>query len=276
MANFLSIAYIDFSAGSSMLIFLILLLLLMLVCIIALAVLKKREKKGKETKKASPAVVFLIFGGLIGVGLYLADPSGFGATALAIGILLLVAALIAGIKKKKKATKADLTYDKYAKKLLLHRRTATNKRVLSLEEVQDYTEHYEPEKLVYTGATVGGVHTGGFHTAGGYHYTKPAATGKYQIRFDNTEISALITEIKLTDPKVVKKAQRDPFIQQFLSGDTLVLRHDAASQNDRKIKMAMEQNSPEAVMKFARQDYFRTLLTREECKKAIAWLCAEE
>ena len=250
--------------------------LAILACVIALAVIKKKERQGKPVKNASPGTVFLIFGSLIAVGVYIANPSDFGATVLSVAIIALVVLLIARNRKKKKATSANLFYDKSADALVLRNRTATNKSVLSFEDVLDNIQRYKPEELVYTGATVGGIHTGGFHKEGGYYYIDKSATGKYMILFDNTESRTFITKIKLLDSKMVRQAQKNTFISQFLKGDTLELKHGSTSKYDDKVNSAIDLGRSDIATYFIKQSVFDTLLTKAECKKVIAWLCGEE
>lgn len=271
---------IKFVADSSDLMGLFLLLgiglLAILICVIALAVIKKKQEQGKPVKNASPGTVFLIFGSLIAVGVYIANPSDFGVTALSVAIIALVALLIFRKRKKKKATVTNLFYDKYSKTLMLQNRTKTNKLVFSAENAPDFTVHFKPEQWVYTGVSVGGVHTGGFHKEGGYHYAKPAHTGKYVIVFDNCIDHAIVDRIRILDPKVLQLAKENAFISQFLDGDILELKHDFVHKNEAKVKAAIELQQIDVAMRFMKQDHFNTLLTKEECKKVIAWLCGEE
>lgn len=271
---------IKFVADSSdtMMLFLLIVggLLAMLICVIAIAVIKKKEQQGMTVKKASPGTVFLIFGSLIAVGVYIANPSDFGVNALSITIIVLVALMIARKRKKKKATATNLFYDKNSQTLMLQNRTKTNKLVFSVENAPDFTVHFEPEQWVYTGVSVGGVHTGGYHKEGGYHYTKPVPTGKHFIIFDNCIDHAIVDRIRILDPKILQLAKENTFISQFLEGDILELKHELVRQNEDKVKSAIELEQMDVAIRFMKQDHFSTLLTKVECKKVIAWLCGEE
>ena len=108
-------------------------------------------------------------------------------TSLLLGLIVCVPILYFYQKASddKKATKINLDFNSSANELTLHKRDSTNRKVLSVTEVWNHTFNYEPEKIVYTGATVGGVHTGGFHKEGGYHTVSGTSTGMYQIWYDN-------------------------------------------------------------------------------------------
>lgn len=154
-------------------------------------------------------------------------------------------------KDQKKATIVNLYYNEKSNELTLKKRDYTNKKVLRVEEIWNHSINYEPEKLVYTGATVGGVHTGGVHKEGGYNYYSGTSTGQYQVYYDNGDrydtytnrILGGVETVKLTDSQMIAQARANEFISKFLQGDTLVLGYRTGSKSD--------------------------------CKKIVAWLCGE-
>lgn len=154
-------------------------------------------------------------------------------------------------KNQKKATIQNLYYDEKTHELTLKKRDYTNKKVLRVEEIWNHSINYEPEKLVYTGATVGGVHTGGVHKEGGYNYYSGTSTGQYQVYYDNGDRYDTYTnrtlggveKVKLTNSQMIAQARANGFISKYLQGDTLVLGYRTGSKSD--------------------------------CKKIVAWLCGE-
>lgn len=92
----------------------------------------------------------------------------------------------------------------YTNRVVIHIRAPKIQDAIKIEEGRDYTTKDVPDKLIYTGATVGGVTTGGFHTQkGGIAITSMKKNGKYNLCYklipsyeyqDNS-----ITFIELTD-----------------------------------------------------------------------------
>lgn len=160
-------------------------------------------------------------------------------------------ALYVSSKNQKKTTKVNLQYNDKTYELTLINRDLSNKKVLRAEEIWNHSINYEPEKLVYTGATVGGVHTGGVHKEGGYNYLSGTSTGQYQVYYDNGDRYDTYTDrtlggvekVKLTNSQMIAQAKANEFISKYLQGDTLVLGYRTGSKSD--------------------------------CKKIIAWLCGE-
>lgn len=150
----------------------------------------------------------------------------------------------------KKATHTNLLFDSTTKELTLNKRDSTNRKVLSVTELWNHTLNYEPEKYVYTGATVGGVHTGGVHKEGGYNYVTGTKTGKYHIwysdgvRYETNDNSGFVHSIKLADMNLVKKAKESKCVSKYLQENMLVLEYKT--------------------------------LSKQECTAIISWLCGEE
>ena len=87
---------------------------------------------------------------------------------------------------------------------------------------------YNPASITYTGATVGGVTTGGF-SYDKAHYTNNADgfTDKYELWFNDSSGKHLITDIKLSD-SLISAAKGNITVAQFLKDDTLHLKHEGA------------------------------------------------
>lgn len=109
-----------------------------------------------------------------------------------IGSIVLGAIMLLIMVRKDKATREEVdkceaafSYDRYADNLLiLKKRDPILCNVLKVEELHDINITSVPDKLVYTGATVGGVTTGGFHVQkGGDYLSLGAKTGKYYLSY---------------------------------------------------------------------------------------------
>lgn len=80
--------------------------------------------------------------------------------------------------------RASLSYDRTGKLLILKSRTPNIRNVIKAEASHDINLTSVPDKLVYTGATVGGVSTGGFHVQkGGNYVSLGAKTGRYYLSY---------------------------------------------------------------------------------------------
>ncbi len=165
-------------------------------------------------------------------------------------VVMIVVILIYGsIQGGKKSTAVNMVFDQANHELTLKKQDSSNRKVLKVSEMWNHTINYEPEKYVYTGATVGGVHTGGVHKEGGYNYLSGTSTGKYEIWYDNSMpyetnfTSGGVQRIKLADYKLVANAKNNKYVSRYLQGNTLVLGYKT--------------------------------LSKQECKNIISWLCGE-
>jgi len=168
---------------------------------------------------------------------------------IGLAVMVPILLLVGKSRDDKKTTASNLRYNEKTDELTLIYRDSTNRKVLKVEQIWNHTFNYEPEKMVYTGATVGGVHTGGFHKEGGYHTVSGTQTGKYQIyydngdRYDTNRTLGGVDSVKLANPQLIANAKADGFISKFLQNDTLVLKYGTLSKSD--------------------------------CQRILAWLCAE-
>ena len=101
--------------------------------------------------------------------------------------------------------RTSLSYDRTGKLLILKSRTSNNRNVIKAETSHDINLTSVPDKLVYTGATVGGVSTGGFHVQkGGNYVSLGAKTGQYYLSYKYAEayngkyLSDIISFVELT------------------------------------------------------------------------------
>lgn len=141
--------------------------------------------------------------------------STFTSIAIVFGIVILF--FVIKIKRSNAAiSKAfennnTLAYDDTCHLLTLQRRSSTVQSALTVEASHNVNLTSVPDKLVYTGATVGGVSTGGFHVQKGGNYASLGGkTGAYYISYKFAEeshddygihqyIPALVSFVELTD-----------------------------------------------------------------------------
>lgn len=90
--------------------------------------------------------------------------------------------------------------------LKLKQRVPIVNTVLKVEANHEVGLSYTPDKVVYTGANVGGVSVGGFHVEkGGYNASLGSKTGKYRITYkyakklDTQYLSSRIAYLELQD-----------------------------------------------------------------------------
>lgn len=90
--------------------------------------------------------------------------------------------------------------------LILKRRTSDIRSAIKVEASRHVNLTSVPDKLVYTGATVGGVSMGGFHVQKGGNYASLGAkTGTYYLSYKYAEayngkyLSGIVSFVELTD-----------------------------------------------------------------------------
>lgn len=95
-----------------------------------------------------------------------------------------------------------LSYFSDCNLLILKRRTSDIRSAIKVEASRNINLTSVPDKLVYTGATVGGVSMGGFHVQKGGNYASLGAkTGTYYLSYKYTKAydSGLVSFVELTD-----------------------------------------------------------------------------
>lgn len=147
--------------------------------------------------------------------------------------------------------------------------------ILIEQHVDDYYKYNEPT-LVYTGATVGGVTTGGFHVEGGDYSTKKHFTGKYYHYFSLGGEHVLISHI-YCNTSVWEKAKKDIVTKNFIYGknDYIYLAHVLSSEQQKHLARAASTGDASLDGSFARAQLFAqesVYLTREECDEIKNWI----
>lgn len=169
--------------------------------------------------------------------------------------------------KAKKRTKDSLIYISSTQTLIVKIRGVINRGALEIVADRDIKTKYEPKRLVYTGATVGGITTGGFHEEGGYNYISSAnKTGKYNIYYVNEMLP--IEKIQLSD-ELIQQAKNSEIAQFLNSSNEIILIQKHTSD--------LTQFAIETGKSFASDLLLRDMRegfpTLEKCEKIINWIC---
>lgn len=172
-------------------------------------------------------------------------------------------------------------YDQEKKILEVKKRVSTNSKKIKIEPVYLAMVKYVPTQVTYTGATVGGVHTGGFSVdEAHYSANQVRKSGKYELKYfvnSNESPYQSIEKISLSQD-LVEQARKDDFIKKFLKDDNLVLKYDIKKDS---IQSALEKEIVKAphnlTVLSASANHRKELeaLTKEDCDLILKWLCGE-
>lgn len=167
-----------------------------------------------------------------------------------------------------KKTESYISYNNYSNTLDLKKRGAPIAKAVKIAADKDYTTSYKPEEYVYTGATVGGVTTGGIHKQGGYEYISgEAKTGKYQLQYNGQYIS----KIQLTD-ELFREAKNSRIKNYLDYSKKQILMNEEVKASD-TVRFAMNSGN----MTAARDMYMREMKagfpTYEKAKSILDWIC---
>ena len=158
----------------------------------------------------------------------------------------------------------------------LNKRTISNRQILkpSKERFINIKDH--PAELVYTGVTIGGVTTGGFHVNEAYQTASLGeATGVYHLYLRGITSDTLIRTIEIP-PDMVDSAKADPIVSQFLNGTTITLKHNDYIYIPEIIRESaaslQRSGNYNAAFQLLRPYTGKQELTKKECKAIIAWM----
>ena len=206
-------------------------------------------------------IVVIIFLIIIVVGCILYPPFGVFM------ILLLIAGLIIGLKDKRandiKEVQADI---KLLGEHAIHitKRCERNRKVLSISRFYHTNYEYHPASATYTGATVGGVTTGGWtFNEANYTATSGAMTNKYQLWYKIVEGKKTPIFVVKLEPADAKAAANDPKVGKYLDGECIYLSPKETSKKD----------NMSSTEKAGEMGYASGLLTKEELLPILDFLC---
>ena len=157
--------------------------------------------------------------------------------------------------------------------LTVYKRGALIESKITIKEYRHTNYSYNPAKLIYTSATVGGVTTGGFDTTkASYSPTSQDKTGKYALYFRGAEIK----EISILDGS--DKAQKNSALKQFYNKarSRFVLEHQIVSRlsgyEKEMLKNAIISNDYQTMSVLSKDDTIARKLTYDECAAIKAWI----
>lgn len=230
-----------------------------------------------------------VAGIIVTIGGFVVRPREQASTFFLVGFVLLSTAFSKSYKKFKRtkritAASANVSYDEESQVLTVFSCLPSNKEILKVHAMLDVGYKYHDAELVYTGATVGRVHMGGFHVNKAYLSGRiQGKTGKYQLLYTgiaSKEGFFPIKEIVVTK-EMVAKAKMNPAVAGFLDGKRkrLILKHDAkstVSEEMNKVRIdSYKQGRLDIATEIGKQDYINTQLTKEECEAIVSFLVTE-
>lgn len=183
------------------------------------------------------------------------------------------------VGKKEMQERQYIVFDKESKSATLLQRNAISSASFYIQPIDKVHYDFKPSELVYTGATVGGVTTGGFHTTEAHYREKSdGASGKALLlaKLRNGE-TVTIKKIHLSDEKLKEAAANDPRIKRFLKGNALVLEYSGKETELTKdesflLKKAISTNN-KAMQNYVTQRAFLAMqLTKEDCENIKNWV----
>lgn len=185
------------------------------------------------------------------------------------------------------STEVGIEYDKKNGTAKLTKRVGSNLSGMNIKQYTNTYTKYNPSQTVYTGVTVGGITTGGFHQTQAYlSESSMGASGGYYLEVktlsweaDRLHDSFILNKIILTD-ELVKEAEKDPRVQKFLHGNELILKHSGSSS---KLTSAEKDILQQAVWSgdvatqrnITQRAFVATQLSWQECYDIKDWISGD-
>lgn len=171
-----------------------------------------------------------------------------------------------------------IIFDKENETAKILRRSARSAALLRMEQIQKtYTEHHGPE-LVYTGATVGGVHTGGFHTTKAYLSEKgQGPSGRYYIMTKLNDGTVVILKKILLSQALLEEARKCDAIRKFIVADGLELKYNTpdtelTSAEQDILRQAILRGDQATQYNITQRAFLASHLTKEDCAAILNWV----
>lgn len=180
---------------------------------------------------------------LVGAGVLLGMPvallcnsKGFAIFLWVLVIVVVFAGGKAIINRKREAQGEEqikhYTYSEKDKTMTLFQRSKISYAAVHWDPLYEHDLKYNPSKLIYTGASSGGVSMGGFHTTEAYYQERPTKkSGRYIAYLSFHDGSRIYIKEIILVGKVLDEAKSNPKIRNFLKGNRLVLLNQNAKSN---------------------------------------------
>lgn len=220
--------------------------------------------KAKEYGRAFAITIILapivICLGVIGVPIELAAPLGIIA-----GIILF---FVVTIKIENRITKYA-TYESADKTLRLHKKGSFLKESVTMKRYIRTNATYKPAEIVYTGATVGGITTGGIHVNEAHYETSGTRTDKFGLYFNNCQVKRIVCDFEIKDHPAINKFKTDK--------NTLVLTYEGAKEemgglSKEMYKKAVVKGDLGMQYHLLNNQIEESMLSHNDCKNVLKWI----
>ena len=182
---------------------------------------------------------YILIGAGTLLGLLVGALSNSKEFAVFLCVLVIVVVFAGGkaiINRKREAQGEEqikhYTYSEEDKTMTLFQRSKISYAAVHWDPLYEHDLKYNPSKLIYTGASSGGVSMGGFHTTEAYYQERPTKkSGRYIAYLSFHDGSRIYIKEIILVGKVLDEAKSNPKIRNFLKGDRLVLLNQNAKSN---------------------------------------------
>lgn len=177
------------------------------------------------------------------------------------------------IERRKDACRRMSEFVSYRRNTLtVTKRDADLSNIFVIQPYRKTEYGYTSEKLIYTGATVGGVTTGGWHKSGGFYARDRGSTGKVRLYYyyesDGKFITSELERIELS-PELAQQARASD-IARYMSGNTIVIRHPVDNMD--AAAGAMQLGYREVAFNIIENARIAASPTMEKVRDIINWL----
>ena len=170
--------------------------------------------------------------------------------------------------------------NKFDKTLTLKVRSPEIGRVLKILPDYDYQTTYKPKSIVYTGATVGGITTGGFHEEGGYEYVSgKTKNGKFNIYYGSDKVHP-VKAIRLTNDlyQKAKSSKIARYLNKRKEIEVIIPPFSGAGGETRKkmVSSAGQTGNFALAQSLAEEEITKGYPSFSKCEEIVRWLCGED
>ena len=215
---------------------------------------------------------------LINTGIDRTDFIFLTIIAISVSIILVECIHYSRVAKKKAN---HMIIDEKNETAIMLKRSKESASLLSYETVHYMNYQNHAAKLVYTGATVGGIHTGGFHTTDAYTSESAGKSSNKAHVFvrDEGDHIVEIKKIKLT-PELLAEAKKNERISKFIVEDYISLRNDNEETNLTKIEQdvlsqAIKTNDTAMQYNITQRAFIAQFLSMYDVRNIIEWVAGE-
>ncbi len=197
------------------------------------------------------------------------------STFFALIIAFIVAVVVLTKQTKKIEAKANIECVS-DKRIAVSKQAEINKSVIHIRRYQETSLQYNPAKITYTGATVGGVTTGGLDYQDAYYSVKGGnITNKFIMYFEKSDKESMIVDEIELSPNLVDKAKKDPNLSKYLRGNVLYITKPSENKWGSTAAQTLKTTGNYALASdIAMKDYASTLLTKSELAPIYNFICA--